>query len=1413
MRSSDGGVTSWAAWATGGGVTALTLTPDKTKVIAGGDFTAMWNDTTAYGMAALDATTGYLLPWQATQTIKNGGDKGGISSLMTYGNQIIGTGWSFTRASANFEGIFSANPDTGAINFLNDCHGDSYSTYPLNGALYLASHVHSCEWIGAFKNTTPTWTRHYATAFTIAPDNVNTGPDDYGWNYSGIPASTVLHWYPDMTAGTYTGQGQAGWSVTGTADYVAYGGEFTSVNNVAQQGLTRFARTGIAPNKRGPRVSGGAITPVVTSPAPGTARITWQTTWDTDNATLRYELYRDNGATPIYSVTQDSNFWNQPNLGFRDEGLENGSQHTYKIRVVDPFGNNTTTANVPVTIAAADTSPYRATVVGDGASALWRLGQASGTTSPDSVGFADLTLNAGVTSAASGAIDGDADTASGFGGTSTGFATTRTAVPGPAQFSVEAWIKTTTTAGGKIVGFGNSATGNSGTNDRHLYMLNNGRLAFGVMNGTRYTAISTKSYNDGTFHHVVGALGSNGMVLYVDGKKVATNSATTSSAAYNGFWRVGGDNLTSWASKPTSNYINGTIDDVAVYPTALTFEQVRKHVTDSGRSVVLPIAPTDDYGRAVSAAQPDIFWRLDESAGSTAKDSSVNEQDGTLTGGVTLGQASNVSGATGTAMKFNGSNGTVGSVANLFGPSTYTESAWFKTTTTTGGKIIGFGSSATGASASNDRHVYMETSGKLTFGTYTGVRNLATSTKSYNDGKWHQVVATQSSEGMKLYVDGAMVATNAQTAAQSYTGFWRVGGDTSWAGSNYFNGTIDEVAIWNSAALTQAQVEAIFFASPAAPNNQLPTAAFPAPACTWLDCAFSAASSSDPDGAIASYSWSFGDAGTASGATPEHTYNAEGSYDVTLTVTDNRGGTSSATRSVTVTRKPNELPTASLDTASCTFLKCAFDGSSSSDTDGTITSYSWSFGDGTDGTGATPSHTFADGGTYTVALTVTDDRGGSASVTQVVTVAPKPNDAPVASIGTPTCSYLTCSFDGSGSTDDGSVAGYSWSFGDGSGASSQEKPIYTFSAPGSYSVTLTVVDNLGVASSTTTTVVPKSNVPPTAVISTPTCTSLACMFSSSGSTDPEAPIASYEWDFGDGSAVSTQANPAYSFAMPGTYTVRLTVTDEVGAKSTVNRAVTVSLPAVLANDTFTRSVTNGWGAGEIGGSWVVTGGAANFKVGSGLGTMTLAAAGASATAVVPVLTPSADVLVTETTNKAISGGGVILGVTGRKVAGAGEYRGKVRATTTGAVYISIARLAANGAETIIKSETLVSGLTYVAGTPIKIRFQAEGIGTTSLRLKVWNAGDTELACVLGYDDDGHHRGHAGPGHHGRDRLPVRFGDQRACGRHSGFVHHGSRRLIQRSRLRGRAGTARSIQVGCVESRAVALPTTCRCPLA
>jgi len=169
----------------------------------------------------------------------------------------------------------------------------------------------------------------------------------------------------------------------------------------------------------------------------------------------------------------------------------------------------------------------------------------------------------------------------------------------------------------------------------------------------------------------------------------------------------------------------------------------------------------------------------------------------------------------------------------------------------------------------------------------------------------------------------------------------------------------------------------------AAVNNP-PTASFTF-SCTNLTCNFDASASSDSDGSIVSYAWNFGDGSTASGLTTSHSYAAGGTFSVGLTVTDDGGATGSSAQNVTVSSGANNPPTASF-TSSCTDLSCSFDGSASSDSDGTIVSYAWDFGDGSTASGVTTSHGYAAGGTFSVTLTVTDDGGAMGSTTQNVTV-------------------------------------------------------------------------------------------------------------------------------------------------------------------------------------------------------------------------------------------------------------------------------------------------------------------------------------------------------------------------------------------------------------------------------------------
>ncbi len=162
-----------------------------------------------------------------------------------------------------------------------------------------------------------------------------------------------------------------------------------------------------------------------------------------------------------------------------------------------------------------------------------------------------------------------------------------------------------------------------------------------------------------------------------------------------------------------------------------------------------------------------------------------------------------------------------------------------------------------------------------------------------------------------------------------------------------------------------------------------PTASFTFD-CIDLSCSFDGSGSMDDDGTVVDWAWDFDDGSADSGEQVDHEFPASGSYAVTLTVTDSQGLTDETTQDVMVEGAP-VAPEASF-TVDCTDLMCSFDGTGSSDADGTVDGWAWDFGDNTSGTGDVVEHDYATDGTYDVTLTVTDNDQMTGQATQSVTV-------------------------------------------------------------------------------------------------------------------------------------------------------------------------------------------------------------------------------------------------------------------------------------------------------------------------------------------------------------------------------------------------------------------------------------------
>lgn len=577
-------------------VQSIVVSPDEQSVAISGTFTSVnSNSANAYGIAWLDAATGATRQLPVNSRVRNAGDSASIMRLTSTDQAWYGVGWHY-GAGGTTEGTFKVSWNDGTLIWIEDCHGDTYDVAALGDVVYTASHKHYCGNGAGFPETEPR-SYYHSTAFTDEVRGTNT-KDIWGYpDHPGTPRPDLLTWYPKTDIGTYSGKQQAVWTVTGNADYVLYGGEFPKVNGVGQQGLVRYAKREIAPNKQGPMTSGAALNPTAASVSAGTVRINLATTWDRDDEALTYRVYRDSeAAAPVFQETIAAKFWSPKKRTVRDSGLAPGSAHRYRLTVTDPSGNVKRSEWVDVTVSTAARSDYADTVVQDGAEHLWRLGEPAGTTRTyDWAGGDDLTVPSSVRLGTAGAVTGDPNTAATFQNSSSSRLVSTENIAGPDTFSVETWIKGT--GSGRIVGFGNnnSASGTSTSTDRLLYVDSGGRLSFGVYNGSGSTLRSPGRVDNGAWHHVVATLGSGGMQLFVDGVRVTNRADITVGQAYNGYWRIGADTLSGWPNRSPfgGDRYTGDIDDVAVYPTVLSAAQVLDHYTvakDGGRPNQLPVA-------------------------------------------------------------------------------------------------------------------------------------------------------------------------------------------------------------------------------------------------------------------------------------------------------------------------------------------------------------------------------------------------------------------------------------------------------------------------------------------------------------------------------------------------------------------------------------------------------------------------------------------------------------------------------------------------------------------------------------------------------------------------------------------------------------------------------------------------------
>ena len=564
------------AWAPvlNGPLYALAVAPGDSQVLLGGYFQTI-NGVTQNAAGAVNPTTGRvnvrwranIVPWRpgkCTSTVKDIVISGRTAYLAAEGN-----------GGGCFDGDFAVRLGaTDSLAWQNDCLGATQALEVVRGWLFKGSHAHDCAY---------------------APGGFPQVPQGSGWVTwhlldQSLTDGTLGHWTPATNVGTTElGTGNLGPHAMATDGIRLFvGGDFTRVNGKPQQG---FALFGSGPDQARPATPAA---PAVTSTARGVNSVTFAAVSTPDVGTLSYQVYRDKRTTPIGTVTATSWPWARPVLHFRDAGLRPGSRHTYRVRVSDGTHYSLTSPSSALVTVSSSNPPrsYQQQVLRDKPSFFWLLDQRSGRVAADSSPHRfNGAYEPGTKLRAAGPIAGSPITATSFNGR-TGLVTSARRVASPRAFSIDGWFRTATNKGGMLIGFGNSRTGASSTYDRHIYMMNDGQLVFGVFAGKVEAIESPNVYNDGRWHYVAATFGpragAHQMALYVDGRLIGT-ARTGADQAYAGYWRVGGDNLAGrwnldyWHSnsqgttQPNSYYFGGSVGAVAVYPSALSAAAVARH--------------------------------------------------------------------------------------------------------------------------------------------------------------------------------------------------------------------------------------------------------------------------------------------------------------------------------------------------------------------------------------------------------------------------------------------------------------------------------------------------------------------------------------------------------------------------------------------------------------------------------------------------------------------------------------------------------------------------------------------------------------------------------------------------------------------------------------------------------------------
>ena len=595
--------------------TAVTVSPDGTKVALGGDFFTI-NGESTHSIAVVNGSNGGVL-----RTYPNFVQNTSRTQALTSDGVNFYAG---NEGSNAFDGRFAVSWETLSQVWRDTCQGAVQTMLTVNGLLFSGHHNHDCASMGMF----PDGRRTYLSV-TRATD----------------PGQAKLVWMPDLNDGTGEGLGPRTLAMarSGSTDYLWVGGEFTRVNGSNQQGLTRF----------GPTDTGAPPVPAVTARAvtPGAIQVNIRGVYDNDDADLTYAVYRGtNTTTPVWTGTARAQWWYRPQITFVDT-VSAGTTNSYRVRVTDRAGNQSALSASASATASATTSSYASTIIADGPRLYYRYDDIAGSTWVlDSAGQTTQGLNGiadnGVTRGAAGAIPGDPSRSATFDDSLAQYIWNDQPALGPTTYSIETWFRTGSTTGGALVNYGNGrprtdtsadTISNSYTNgdspvtqttsayDRVVYMeASTGRIRFGVRAPSAVQTLRTDgAYNDNKWHHVVATQGAEGMRLYMDGVLVGQN-AVSQNRTYYGMWHVGGDNLNGFPNSGTAGaqanrFFDGQLDETAIYTRSLAANQVNAHFgAASGQDLQAPTVPAGMQASQTGSGSATVSWSASTDASGVA---------------------------------------------------------------------------------------------------------------------------------------------------------------------------------------------------------------------------------------------------------------------------------------------------------------------------------------------------------------------------------------------------------------------------------------------------------------------------------------------------------------------------------------------------------------------------------------------------------------------------------------------------------------------------------------------------------------------------------------------------------------------------------------------------------------------------